>query len=378
MSGRLPVLTIIVSLLGLLPSVAQAESVLIFSPAGREGHGWLFGAAGVTGVECWLVFPMHVLGDRKRDAQVPFEFQDKRGKRGESGTPLGVADVPASLEVMGKFADLGFARVSSGRIQGDCLSRLGLDTYAYGMITRSRTRLALQSLLPTSYGVIAVNVTRSGTADLKHRLVLEAESEAETSAYFKGGLSGAVAQVTRESGVYPVAMVTNVDPKLGTAWAVRFDAIANAFPRVKAAIGRRDADAVTETNKSNGSFPVGSYRAITLSPGIGPGSLASPESCWQAAPQGGMRNVALVSKKLRLPEGGVAIVAERRRDCGSDAIPIGIDVSRDNGKTWSRVTECVLPAEKTQVSCGVSRRGALLLRMVFSTRRLGLNALYLK
>ena len=96
-----------------VPNLAKAESVLIFSNGGGEGHGWLFGAAGTTGVECWLAFPLHVAGLDEDNANRPFEFQDKLGRRGQSGQPMGVAEVPEALEAMGGFDDLGFARVAS-------------------------------------------------------------------------------------------------------------------------------------------------------------------------------------------------------------------------------------------------------------------------
>src|SRR5690606_6285715 len=135
-----------------------AERVWIATPGGERGHGWLFGAGGARAGECWIATARHIVEDPYTGESVAFTFTDEKGVSGETELPVAASGNAPDGGKSSGLDDLVFARVAFGREAGKCLSRLGLNAFAYDTALRSSPKLTIYDLLPTSFGTFTAAV----------------------------------------------------------------------------------------------------------------------------------------------------------------------------------------------------------------------------
>lgn len=357
---------------------ALAERVFVRAANGEEGHGWLFGSMRADTEHCWIAVPRHVIDDSFSGELQPFVFETSAGIGGESGRPVGVAEVPGALEAAGGIGDLAFATVVAGPGPEFCLSRLGLPGYAYQSILRKAPEVAVFSLLPTSFGLFRAIVSRALSDRVGGGLIrLRPLNQADGEYYFKQGLSGSVAEVEQPQGMKPLAMIIEVEESPPTALGVRFDLIRAAFELVEAEDRerRRTARAVTE----GVPYRIDGFEGLNLSDGVGPLSLKEPLQCWKVAPRGGQSAVRVVIS-LDDPAdsiGGVSVV--QSEGCGAAPQSLTVEQRIGPDAAWSVAMDCETTRRLGEAAaCPLDLRGPRQLRISLRGRgTMGVNELRL-
>lgn len=360
----------------LCAQAAVAERVLVHSGDGEEGHAWLFGSRGPGAGECWLAVPLHVISKAGRVPK-PFTFTDRSGRSGESSQPIGVESVPAALEAAAGIRDLAFARAVSGRKKGECLSRLGLPPYAYDAALRRSPELTVFNLLPTSFGIFKVVVSRAGVSSGGGKLELKPLRREDADNYLKQGLSGAVAEISRTEGTLPFAMVLQADARAGTAWAIRFDLIRSAFAEIEAfdRQSRRQDQIETE----GVPYRIVEFDGLSLEPSTGPSSLNDPGTCWRVAPRGGRAQASIIIELSDPTDRISAVAVVQIAGCGDPSVEYTIDQRVPNRTDWIRAARCSTVEDASRSTCYLDLGGPRQLRIsIPGPRPAGLSAVTLR
>jgi hypothetical protein len=327
--------------LGLILTVvapARSETVFVRSRGGEIGRGWLFGSAGVNPGDCWIVVPAHVVRSPETKALEPFFFSDTNGKSGESGDPISAGVENPATTAERDASDLAFARVSSGRRDGQCLSRLGVPTFVYGNLATANPRLTVLSTLTTSYGAFEA-VIKSGAVDQFGGAVLDfGITHEEDSSYLKKMLSGATIIAERAGQPIPFAMVIRVTEDQHGMRGLRFDYIRERFTAIEAADAARHRGIRASTEGV--PYRVLDYKAIDVTGSEGPSVLTRGGGCWRAAPSGGRRDVELsieLSDKLDRVESLALLQTEA---CNSGTHSFWIERRNDDRADWDYLGRC--------------------------------------
>ena len=352
-----------------------AEQVFVKSGTGQQGHAWLFGSAGKKPGECWLAVPTHVIVRVRDGIPTSFSFKDRSSVWGESELPIIVNDVPDAQSILGWKIDLAFARVKVGRKRGECLSRLGLPEYVYRNMLKSSPQLTILSLLPTSFGIFNATISRARIDNAGGALIeVRSKHQKDGDTYFKQGLSGAVAEVTRGRDTYPFGMILQVPPGKGVARALRFDVIQKAFDLVDRV---RHEELDEQDEKIDVGFAILAFDANPLQEGLGPSSLKDPNSCWRIGRQGEHRSMSVTlevnefKKKIR----GIAVV--QKKGCGESPIRFFVDQRVSSSTSWSRAVTCkTVKSIESNSNCYLDLRGPRQLRISFYDQsEIGINAI---
>ena len=321
---------------------ALAENVLVNAANGEQGHAWLFGSAqtGSKKILCWVVTPAHVIQSHTGEL-LPFEILDRQGKRRAVGTPIDLGDIPLALEALGGVSDIAFSRVLTGK--GNCTSRLGLPTFTYDLLMKTSLNATATNLFSTSFGFFEMKLSKAGIGSRRFLMEMRAERKEDAARYLKGGISGSTLEISRKDQMAPLSMILQVDPKLLTARAVRFDAIRNAFAHTK---NYFETETKSKKAKMEGiPWQIKSYSALSIqgSPEIifsGNGS-----DCWAFAALGGNKVANLVLEVSDDLPRTSSIVIE---PCAEHAIPtVTIDLKLPSSKFWNRKKTCVYSIEKS-------------------------------
>jgi hypothetical protein len=370
------VLALLCALLSLpLAAPARAADVYLTSASEDIGHGWLFGSRTPSSQACWIAVPRHVAEASPGGPLLPLRFRARIGNWGETGQPVAVDDVPGAAQAAGT-QDLAFAEVLSGPRPGECLDRLGLQPLLYEAALERRDPLFIRSMLPESFGDFQVALDGGASGDRNGLLRLAAADPADAPIYFKRGLSGAIATLTRPTGAEPMAMILEVEPDQKTALALGFDRIRAAFDLVEAAVlaSRREA----QTARSGLPYAILGFSGISV--GDGPAAtLNATEGCWRVVPEGGQRQVQLLID-IDAPGaviGGLTLL--QAPDCGAAPLDVTIDQRASDRSGWSRTRTCTTLATDTgQPACHLDLRAPRQLRIGITARgQIGLSGLRL-
>jgi hypothetical protein len=355
---------------------AGSETVLVHARNGEDGHGWLFSANTKDG-SCWIVVPEHVVTDGATGKPAPFVFEDRSNRSGETDTPLSVRTIPNINEILGDTLDIAFARVRTGRKVADCKSRLGLETSAYQSILNTVNELNIASLLKSSFGVFQAKVTRARTDKDGGAIVnLKPLHDSDIELYLKGGVSGSVAEAFWQGQLQPFSMILKVNPKNGTAQAIRFDLIRKAF----ASIDSINTDAkLVDSIDSKLQFSITSFEGHSIPPGTGPLLLLENGHCWTVEPANNTRKIVIdiefTSAKTVLRN----IILSHGEKCGSP-VKFAVDQRKEASTRWSRAADCTSVGNQNIPSaCRIALRGPRYIRLTIlsaspvSISRLELN-----
>ncbi|GLQ53806.1 hypothetical protein [Devosia nitrariae] len=318
---------------------ALGERVFVRAASGEEGHAWLFGSQRQDAQSCWLAFPRHVAADTFSGALAAFTFETVNGNGGESGTPIAVGAHPEALAAMGEIEDMAFAPVVAGPRPGACLSRLGPPPFAYPTMMRSASKLTMFSLLPNSFGIFEVAVSRArADAAGGGLLMLRPVNADDARAYLVKGLSGAVAELERPEGMVPVAMVIEVGGEPLMARAVRFDLIRAAFEVIEA----RGLEDQREARAAATGVPyeILDVEGVTLAAGTGPVSLVDGQDCWTAAPAGGQRAVRVTVALTDSQDATRGLSMVQSADCGTAGARVIIEQRPNASSGWTVARDC--------------------------------------
>lgn len=348
-------------------SNVAAERVFVKSYSGEQGHAWLFGARGESGVECWLAVPLHVISGNDLEA-FPFIFTDKSGRSGQSATPIPISTVKEALEAAEGISDLAFALVDSGRNKGECLSRLGLPKYSYDSLIRSSPELIIFSMLPTSYGIFMAVVNRAGTKSDGGLVDIRPISQGDVDKYIKQGISGSVAEIQRGEETLPFAMVLKADPVGGTLRALRFDLIRAAFVKVKEAYMN---PIQYEVSQANGiQYKIVEFKGTPLSSSIGPNSLFKSGECLHIAPSGGSENITIIIELVNPQDKILGLIISQSDNCGNPPLKYFIEQRIPKVSDWVTAASCTTTSDNEKSStCRMDLRGPRQLRITFNTTK---------
>jgi hypothetical protein len=345
---RYPLAGAILSVFGLV-AVARAEPVLVRPQNGQNGHGWLFGSTGRIPGECWIAVPAHVVKSVGVVGHGRFTFTDRRGRNGESGSPIPVQQVPRALEVAGGETDLAFAKVEVGPARGECMSRLGLPALAYDPIIATSPTLSVTSLLATSFGVFDATISRGGIGDGRAgRLDLRAVSAADGESFLKGGLSGATAVAIRDGNPVPFAMVLAIGPERRIQ-TLRFDRIRSAFEQVDAHL----ANPAPSRQGRELPYRILDYTGTSAVAGDGPSVVTRAGGCWMVRPpdRGGSSSLTIDvptdTPRVR------SITVDHPFSCGAAPRTIGVEQRLPGETDWVFAKECVVGDGAEVTTCRV-------------------------
>lgn len=340
-------------------SIALAEPVLIETASGERGHGWLFRPSAGDSDQCWVALPFHIV-DERDDSIQPFVFSDRTGRRGESGKPVAVIDVPGGLKASMSVEDLAFAPVRRGFDIGDCLSRLGLPSLSYDALLRRGAELRVLSLLPGSFGVLELSVEQVRSDVVRGgMLALDTLHEDDAERYFKKGISGAVATHAPPTGVVPFAMILEVDANTGLARAVRFDLVRNSFEKLLASLPVEQTD--QGSVQAGVMYEVVGYDGVPMDPSILADALKSVVGCWRVKRAEGERQITIDLQT----ESAVRRI-EIDHNCG-EPFPFHIDY-RPQGGNWARARSCH-SSEASGDGCALDLSGPLDLRIIINEQQ---------
>ncbi len=340
------------------------------------GRGWLFGSAGANPGDCWIVLPAHVVRAPETGALERFSFSDINGASGESEDPLLASDGAPRTSAERDALDLAFARVASGRRDGQCMSRLGVPTFVYANLVTANPKLNVITTLKTSYGAFEATI-RNGAVDRLGGAVLDfGLVHEEDGSYLKKGLSGATIMATFSGQPIPFAMVIRVGEDQRTMRGLRYDYIRERFATVEAAnvSKRREARASAEGIP----YRVLSYKATDVAGGNGPSVLAGGTGCWRAAPLGGRKDVELsieLSDKLDRVDG---LELLQSAACSSGIHTFWIERRGKDGEDWDYVGRCeTRPTDNPPCRIGITAPGQIRLR-IETKEPLAVSALILR
>lgn len=319
-----------------VPTIAQAESVLIRTRAGGEGQGWLFGAH--AGEKCWIAVPAHVVMSPETGALEPFYFFDNSGKTGESAMPFSAAPEAQQTTADREAQDLAFARVRLGRNDGACHSRLGLPGYAYQGILGKREGFAVASMLRTSAGTFGVTLERKSIDSHGGAVIEFAVEKTDAEKFLRKGLSGATVSATDGGKIQPVAMVLKIQEDQTTLRALRYDYIKTRFDTIKLP---EEPEYRNSADDGTLAFTMMQASYLPLSGDKGVSSLKEESGCWKAAALGGQRTVELiigVSGSISKVETLEVLQSEA---CSGTPVKLWIDQRSSSAGSWAYVTEGV-------------------------------------
>lgn len=333
---RLP--SLICGILALSASTVSAEPVSVRSRGGEMGQAWLFGSIGVNPGECWLAVPAHVVASPETQELQPFFFTDRNGMGGESGMPVsGAVDSPRN-PMEEKAADLAFARVESGRKDGQCLSRLGPPTFAYSNLLATAPRMTVFSMLKTSYGNFGVTLRRGGIDEFGGAILQFQVTDPQDRSFLQKGLSGAIVMGERSGEAIPFAMITRVPTDQSAVTSIRFDYIRERFALVDRADGEKRRAGRSATDGV--PYTVLGYSALLLKGSDGPSSLQSGSGCWRAAAQGGRSDVELTIELADGLDRVEAIEFPGREDCDSGRRTVWVEARKPGETAWNYIGKC--------------------------------------
>jgi len=317
---------------------ARPEIVSIHSRSGEFGHGWLFGSAGLSPGACWIAAPAHVVASPETKQPQAFTYTDRNGLSGESDTPLPGAPSSSATIADKEASDLSFARVSSGRKDGSCLSRLGVPTFVYQGLMTSSAALTATSLLKTSFGEFGVSIAR-GAVDALGGSVLDFRPiAAADAAFLQKGLSGSTIVTYRSGDVVPFAMILRVDPERATMRGLRFDYIKQRFDAIERnAVGLKAEHAL---NGESTPYRILGFAANTDGGALGPSTLASQDRCWRATAQKGKARIELQIEvsdpSLRI----ATIELVQNQNCTSGPFAYFVEQRAKDGGEWVFAGKC--------------------------------------
>jgi hypothetical protein len=198
----------------------------------------------------------------------------------------------------------------------------------------------------------------------------------DAAKYFKQGLSGATATLTRTDGtVVPFAMVVRVEPDQNRALALRFDRIRAAFKIVEAA---RLSRARQGSDGTGLPFSILSFDAITR--GDGPATaLAQDGGCWRAAPSGG-KHAVQITVALPGPETAVhGLSLVQAAGCGAAPAHVIVSQRVHDDDSWSTAAQCDSVAVPTAgAACRLDMRTPRQLRIeIVAQHEIGVSAIRL-
>ncbi|CUH81414.1 hypothetical protein [Tropicibacter naphthalenivorans] len=341
------------------PALA-ADPVIVQTRGGAQGQGWLFGASGDSA--CWLALPEHVA--RGHEA-AGVTFTTITGRSGETGPVIPVASNDEALAATGGQADLAFAPVKSTAIT--CLSSIGLPDYTYQAQLARNPVLQLTDHLSTSRRPFDVAIRLIRVDDVGGRVIALWPLRAEDEGNMSKGISGAVATLARAEGIAPFAMVFRVREDKQIAISLRFDAIRAAFGRIRTQ-WQRDARA-EQISEDGLGYEIAGFEGFPLSGSSGPGSLRTPEGCWQAAAKGGAQTVDLVIETRSRFDHVEAIALEAGPECAPAPAMAYVEYRRDPLDSWTYHGTCaVRTADAPETpSCALDKSGRIQLRLRFPT-----------
>lgn len=348
-----------------LSGATRAEQVLVLSPSGQSGQGWLFGAHSQGKAACWIAAPDHVVSD-STGTPLPFSFLDRLNRQSEAATPIPVKKVAKALKATNNNPDLAFAPVVSGRTK-DCLSRLGPAAYSLDVLLSQRPIVSLLSLTKTSHVRFDAMVTQTGIRAQGTLFDLRPIEPDRHAKLLGEGISGATAELLREEGPIPVAMILGKGAEAGTSRALRFDRIREAFVHVAAHHDRK----MRKQRAATAGIPynIRSVDLISLTKGITSSSLKVPGQCWRITPRGGRSDIQ-ITIELSDPQDRIENLALiGKPDCGaSRQAHAGIDVRRSDKDNWYRHISCPIAQSEAEAACRIGLTGPGQLRLSISTK----------
>jgi len=340
---------------------ALAEPVLIKVGTLGRVQGWLFGAPGDGA--CWVALPIHEFGSGGPPDS--FVYTDGRGQSGEARPVLTIKRIAAALEATGGQDDLAFARVSTP--SQNCLSGLGLDTYAYAAIVGQRPRLVLTDLLPTSARVVEATVTRTVVDEVKGKMIGIWPTIPTDAHVMKKGISGAVATIQRSSNIHPFGMILRVreDKQLGVA--LRFDAIREAFFHVEQ--DWLQTERLRRNSEDGASFDIVSFDALTFDFSVGPSVLRDEQGCWVVAARGGASTVGLIIANHSRFDRLETLTVSASSDCAPPAETFFLEHRAGTDGSWTYLGQCPVQSDRIgqKADCRVGLKGLQQLRLRFPT-----------
>lgn len=351
--------TALIAGLGLI-GPAGADPVIIRTPQGQHGQGWLFGAP--QDGACWLAMPNHILGERQA---ATVTFSDGHGVGGEAGPALDIAESPEALAATGGHPDLAFAPVTTaGHL---CLSGLGLPAYAYAATLPRHPILQVSDLLATSarYFDVAIKQVK---VDAEGGLMIGVWPVEERSvANMSKGISGAVATVSHSTGRKPFAMILRADQVRGIALAMRFDAIKAAFAPIRRSWSRAAREHEVAANGTG--YEILGFKAIVRGNDPGPSVLQRDEGCWRVAAPGGSPTVDLTIANSSAFDRIEAMEVSAGQDCVPAAQTYYLEHRSEPDAPWVYLGQChVKSATGTYAtSCRVGVSGKQQFRLRFPT-----------
>lgn len=340
-----------------------AERVLIVTPSSEKGHGWMFGSNGAEKGECWIATARHIIENPYTKKLSTFAYTDQRQVSGESGQPIAVKDLTDGLALAG-LEDLAFAKVNFGREKGKCLSRLGLNTLAYGTALRSSPELTIYNLLPTSFGTFTARVSGGGMGEADGLLRLRPTSDLDARMFLKRGLSGAIAEAMIGGVVEPFAMVQKVEPDQSTFLALRFDRIRTAFEMVQSTLGGSET-----APRANAAYMLIALEGDSIESSPTDLRAGDPSSCWRFASTAWTPGVRLTIGIPATADAVESIRIGQTKTCNTDGAPVLVEARVDNLSDWSRMPDCKPDASGESYECRLGLRGPRQLRLSFLTRQ---------
>jgi hypothetical protein len=343
-------------LLLLTAASARSETVFVQASYAEIGNGWLFGSR--SDRSCWLAFPYHIIEDGGAADASGIAFRDQSGRSGETGPPIHVTDVPGAEGAAG-HTDLAFARVTVGRKSTECPSRLGLPPLGYVEALRSDAALELTYLQKSSAVTFVVDALKHVADDHRGSLLLLRARNPADSAFFQGGISGAVAELRWQGNLLPAAMILNVTEQQSGVLALRFDRIRAAFDVIE---GYAHSGRPAPSTKQAGL----DFTIVELSANVGEGStplsgLDGNGTCWRAAPPPGERAVEIL---LSVPENMGRIASIRLfadPACGPRQSAVVETASPGGG--WTMLSGACLIGPEGEGGCRINRSAPRELRL---------------
>ncbi|MDY0259931.1 MAG: hypothetical protein RBR41_09740 [Desulfovibrio sp.] len=338
---------------------AWAETVHIQARSGEVGHGWLFGSM-IDGA-CWIVTPAHVVASPETGELEPFYFYDGTEATGQSAKPFRLVTGKAVTAKAEKEADdLAFARVQTGRTDGACTSRLGLQDYAYKNLLQRQSGFYIANMFKTSSGTFNVTLSRKGVDAYGGALLEFFSDDPRSEPFMHQGLSGATVMADFGNKIQPVAMVVSISADKKRITALRYDFIKKRFekgPLPEDVSVRKDAD------DGDFDFKIIEAKYMPMPGDKGPDSLRGKNGCWKAAAKGGQRTVELIFAVKNSNATVSSIEVFQSNDCQTAPAKFWIDQRSPGAEEWQFVAAGSSTSEG--VKCTVNSKGVREFRLKF-------------
>ncbi|SHF37476.1 hypothetical protein SAMN05444279_13224 [Ruegeria intermedia] len=350
----------------------HAETVRIEGGFGHQGSGWLFGSR--RDQSCWIALPWHLVEGASESGR-RFRFTDQAGQIGEAGPAVHARTIPG-FEDDRDLDDLALARVTVGRRDGACDSRLGLPTsLAYVEALRGSPSLEFVYVLQSRFFRLDVEMLSGKLDEARGGLLIMRPRNPADSERLQKGISGGIVLLRWNNRSLPAAMeLALADGPDSSFKALRFDRIRAAFEALERAASSE------EPVKDRGSLQARfvDVRATVLEPSSSLEQLLDEKpACWRAAVQPGQKAVELVIL-VDGRDGRIgSMTLDSQPDCG--AATNAIVEGRKPGGEWALIsTSCaVAPSPR---GCRINRAlpYELRLRMVPPGGHVGLSRVVLE